>query len=55
MDRIYRNKYNDKYMEFAKELYENGALEEDDFRLLQYNRNLDNLEKLDIKKDDIER
>ncbi len=55
MDRIYRNKDKEKYVEFAKELYENGALEQDDFRLLQNNRNVDYLEKLDIKKDDIER
>ncbi len=55
MDRIYRNKDKDKYMEFAKELYEHGALDDEDFNLLQDNRNLDNLKELGIEKDDIER
>jgi len=55
MDRIYRNKDKEKYMEFAKELYEHGALEENDFKLLQDKKNLDNDKKLEIEKDDIER
>lgn len=55
MDRIYRNKDKEKYMEFAKELYEHGALDDEDFNLLQDNRNLDNLKELGIEKDDIER
>lgn len=55
MDRIYRNKDKEKYMEFAKELYVHGALEEDDFRLLQDNRNANNKNKSAIEKDDIER
>jgi uncharacterized protein YoxC len=55
MDRIYRNKEKKKYMEFAKELYEHGALEDDDFNLLQDNKNLDNHKALEIEKDDIER
>ena len=55
MDRIYRNKDKEKYMEFAKELYVHGALEEDDFKLLQDNRDTNNQNKSTIKKDDIER
>ena len=55
MDRIYRNKDKEKYMEFAKELYEHEALEEDDFKLLQDNRNTNNKSKSIIEKDDIER
>lgn len=55
MDRIYRNKDKEKYMEFAKELYEHGALEEDDFKLLQNNKNTNNKDKSIIEKDDIER
>ena len=51
MDKIFRNKDKEKYMEFAKELYEHGALEEDDFNLLQDNRNKN--ESI-IEKDDIE-
>ena len=39
MDRIYRNKDKEKYIEFAKELYEHGALEDEDFNLLKDNRN----------------
>lgn len=54
MDRIYRNKDKEKYMEFAKELYEHGALDDEDFNLLQDNRNLDNHKELEIEKDDIE-
>ena len=42
-------------MEFAKELYEHGALDTEDFNLLQDNKNLNNHEKLEIEKDDIER
>jgi len=34
MDRIYRNKDKEKYMEFAKELYEHGALDKEDFELI---------------------
>ena len=44
-----------KYMEFAKELYEHGALKEDDFKLLQNNKNTNNINKSRIEKDDIER
>ena len=55
MDRIFRNKDKEKYMEFAKELYEHGALDTEDFNLLQDNKNLNNHEKLEIEKDDIER
>ena len=54
MDRIYRNKDKEKYMEFAKELYEHGALDEEDFNLFQDNRNLDNHKELEIEKDDME-
>ena len=55
MDRIYRNKDKEKYMEFAKELYEHGALDDEDFNLLQDNRNANNKNKSVIEKDDIER
>ena len=55
MDRIYRNKDKAKYMEFAKELYEHGALDDEDFKLLQDNRNANNKNKSLIEKDDIER
>ena len=55
MDKIYKNKTKEKYMEFAKELYEHGALKEDDFKLLQNNKNTNNINKSRIEKDDIER
>lgn len=42
-------------MEFAKELFEHEALEEDDFKLLQDDKNANNKNKLIIEKDDIER
>ena len=54
MDRIYRNKDKEKYMEFAKELYEHGALEDEDYNLFQCNRKLDSHKQLEIEKDDIE-
>lgn len=54
MDRIYRNKDKEKYMELAKELYVHGALEEADFKLLQDNRDTNNQNKSTIGKDDIE-
>ena len=55
MDRIYRNKDKEKYIEFAKELYEHGALDAEDFNLLQDNKNTNNKNKSVIEKDDIER
>ncbi len=55
MDKIYRNKDKKKYLEFAKELYEHGALDDEDFNLLQDNRNTNNKNKAVIEKDDIER
>ena len=54
MDRIYRNKNKEKYMEFAKELHEHGALEDEDFNLLQNNKNTNDRNKSIIEKDDIE-
>ena len=54
MDRIYKNKDKEKYMEFAKELYEHGALDKEDFNLFQDNRNLDNHKELEIEKDHME-
>ncbi len=54
MDRIFREKDKEKYMEFAKELYEHGALEEDDFKLLQDDKTSNNNKSV-IEKDDIER
>lgn len=55
MDRIYRNKDKEKYMEFAKELYEHGALDKEDFDLIA-NPNKSNNSKgyNTIEKDDIE-
>lgn len=42
-------------MEFAKELYEYGALDDEDFNLLQDNKNTNNKNKYIMEKDDIER
>lgn len=55
MDRIYRNKDREKYMEFAKELHEHGALNDEDFNLLQDNKNINNKNKFIIEKDNIGR
>lgn len=55
IDRIYRNKDKEKYMGFAKELYEHEALDDEDFKVLQDNKNTNNKNKSVIKKDDIER
>ena len=55
MDKIYRNKDKEKYMGFAKELYEHGALDNEDFNLLQDNKNTNNKNKSIIEKDDIGR
>lgn len=55
MNSIYRNKDKEKYMEFAKELYDHGALDDEDFNLLQNNKNTNNKNKSIIEKDDIER
>lgn len=55
IDRIYRGKNKEKYMKFAKELYEHGALDEECFNLLQNNKNTNNKTKSMIEKDDIER
>ncbi len=41
-------------MEFAKNLYEYGALDYEDFKLVQDNRNKDNKNKHIIVKDDID-
>ena len=54
MDRIYRLKDN-KYMEFAKDLYTHGALDDENFELLQSNRNTYDKNNSVIEKDDIER
>lgn len=53
MDKIYRNKDKEKYMDFSKELYEYDALDEDDFKLLQDKKELDSDKKLEIEKDDM--
>lgn len=51
MDRIFRNKDKDKYMNFAKELYEHGALDDDSIIKIQNNsKNADKGK----EKDDIE-
>ena len=55
IDRIYRGKNKEKYMKFAKELYEHGALDEERFNLLQNNKNTNNKTKSMIEKDDVER
>lgn len=56
VDKIYRNKDKEKYMEFAKELYEHGALDKTDFELIT-NKNKTNNSKNHntIEKDDFER
>ena len=55
MDRIYRNKDKEKYIEFAKELYTHGALDEDNFKLFQDTKDTNYKNKSTIEKDDIER
>jgi len=51
MDRIFRNKDKDKYMNFAKELYDHGALDDDSIIKIQNNsKNADKGK----EKDDIE-
>lgn len=56
MDRIYRNKDKEKYMEFARELYEHGALDITDFELITNpNKSNHSKEYHTIEKDDIER
>lgn len=56
MDRIYRNKGKEKYMEFAKELYEHGALDKTDFELIANPNKLNHSKEYHtIEKDDIER
>lgn len=42
MDKIYRNKDKEKYMRFAKELYEHGALDKEDFGLIAGPNKFDN-------------
>ena len=56
MDRIFRNKDKEKYMEFAKELYEHGALDKEDFELITNpNKSNNSKDYPTIEKDDIER
>lgn len=53
MDKIYRNKDKEKYMEFAKDLYTHGALDDQNFHsLMDYNKSKKSHA---IEKDDIER
>ena len=54
MNKIFMSKEKEKYMEFANELYEHGALEEKDFNMLNSNKNNYEQNKLEIEKDDIE-
>ena len=49
MDRIFRNKDKNKYMSFAKELYEHGALDDESITKIQ-----DNPKNIDKEKDDFE-
>lgn len=49
MDRIFRNKDKNKYMSFAKELYEHGALDDESITKIQ-----DNPQNIDKEKDDFE-
>lgn len=49
MDRIFRNKNKDKYMNFAKELYEHGALDDDSIIKIQNNSKNKNKEKDDYE------
>ena len=54
MDKIFMSKEKQKYMEFANELYEHGALEEKDFNMLKDSKNINKQNGLEIEKDDIE-
>ncbi len=53
MDKIFVKK-DKRYEEFAKELYEHGALDKDNFNLLSNPSKLNNLKDYAIEKDDIE-
>ena len=56
MDRIFRNKDKEKYMEFAKELYEHGALDNKNYEDIMGISKSNNLrENITIEKDDFER
>ena len=54
MDKIFMSKEKEKYMEFAKELYKHSVLEENDFNMLQDNKNIKKQNNLEIEKDDFE-
>ena len=55
IDRIYRGKDKEKYMSFAKELYEHSALDKNDFELISKPKKSDNSKDYNkIEKDDIE-
>ena len=55
IDRIYRGKDKEKYMSFAKELYEHSALDKNDFELISKPKKSDNSKNYNkIEKDDIE-
>ena len=54
IDRIYRGKDKEKYMSFAKELYEHSALDINDFELISKPKKSDNSKNYNkIEKDDI--
>ena len=56
MDRIYRNKDKEKYIEFAKELYEHGALDKKDFDLITIKNKSNNSKDIcTIEKDEYEK
>ena len=55
IDRIHRDKDKEKYIEFAKELYEHNALDKIGFKLIYNPNKSDNLKNYNTaKKDDIE-
>ena len=55
IDRIYRGKDKEKYMSFAKELYEHSALDKNNFELISKPKKSDNSKNYNkIEKDDIE-
>ena len=53
MDRIFVKK-DKRYEEFAKELYEHGALDKDNFEIFSNQNKLNNSKDYEIEKDDVE-
>lgn len=56
IDRIYRGKDKEKYMSFAKELYEHSALDKNDFELISNpNKSNNSKDYHTIKEDEYEK